>query len=150
MIISLDGNRIALKKHTDTDLSMGSDTTLSNITDTEKNILRPQIQTELGETFKELNMDTIDKKTGMSSIDLRSRLSDLEVGSHTQFDMLVNLRFLPIEALALTRTHKRLVVSKDGKGREEMKDIAVGRQTLKSDMGFMDRVKNVFVPQKQG
>lgn len=83
--------------------------------------------TELGETLRELNKDEIESHTGMSGIDMKSRLHYIEVSSILAMDSLVALRVLPSKCLAFTRQKKRLAVSLDGQGRKEMVDV-VGRK----------------------
>lgn len=93
---------------------------------------------ELGETIRELNRDEIEEHTGMSGIDMKSRLHYVEIGSILAMDALVALRVLPPRCLAFTRQKKRLSVSLNGAGRGEMVDL-VGRKhdldKAKSNMG---------------
>ena len=105
-----------------------------------------QQQTELGETLRELNKDEIEVHTGMSGIDLKSRLHYIEVASILAMDSLVALKVLPTRLIAFTRQKKRLAVSLDGKGRQEMVDV-VGRKQEQDKAksqggGFGNAVKN--------
>lgn len=106
-----------------------------------QNIIQP---TELGETLRELNKDTIEENTRMSGIDMRTRLHHAEIASVLALDALVSLGVLPIECLAFTRQKKRLAVSLDGKGRDDIVNIVSGKKEMdaKMGMGGMDKFKN--------
>lgn len=105
---------------------------------------------DLSETIKELNEDKLDLETGMSGIDMRSRLSHFEIPAILQVDTLVALNVLPVECLPLTRQKKRLSVSLGGLGRREIVKIATGRTEdekkdfVKSNsaMGLLMRKRN--------
>ena len=84
-------------------------------------------QSEVGEALRQLNDDSVQPKTQMSGIDMRSRLHASEVPSILAVDALVGFNFLPSRCLSITRQKKRLAVSVAGKGREEIVDI-VGRK----------------------
>ena len=84
--------------------------------------------TELGESLKELNDDTIEKNTHMSGIDMRARLHYLETSGILAVDILVGFKFLPTECLTMTRQKKRLSVSLKGKGREEIVSLVSGKR----------------------
>ena len=99
---------------------------------------------ELGDSLKELNKDSIEGDTRMSGIDMRARLHPLEISSILALDALVSLRIMPTSCLAFTRQKKRLSVSLEGKGREEIVNIVAGKRELdaKAGMGgFMDKAK---------
>ncbi len=102
--------------------------------------------TELGDTLKELNKDTIEENTRMSGIDLRARLHPFEISSVLALDALVSLGILPGKCLSFTRQKKRLSVSLDGKGREDIVNIVAGKreQDAKSGMfgGMGDKLKS--------
>lgn len=103
--------------------------------------------TELGESLRELNSDTIDKDSRLSDIDMRSRLHHTEISSILALDSLVAFGICPLKVLVFTRIKKRLAVSQDGKGREEIVQIVGGKQEreMRSGMGgFTDRVKGFF------
>lgn len=122
-IINLDGLRLREEPvdigedDVDTVTMRGRDDGITNITQ----------PTELGETLRELNRDEIELHTGMSMIDMKSRLHYIEISSILAMDTLVALRVLPGRCLAFTRQKKRLAVSLDGKGRGEMVEV-VGRK----------------------
>ena len=101
-------------------------------------------QTELGESLRELNNDNI-QKNRMSGIDMRSRLHYTEISSILAVDSLVAFRFLPVSCLSFTRQKKRLAVSLNGKGRDDIVNIVAGKKdqdAKTSGLGFMDRMKS--------
>jgi hypothetical protein len=103
--------------------------------------------TELGESLRELNADTIDPMTRMSSIDMRSRLHYAEVAPLVGLDSLVSFRFLPISGLFVTRQKKRVNTSINGASREEMRDMTVGKRdhdAAKASGGVVDRIRSLF------
>lgn len=93
--------------------------------------------TEIGESLKELNQDTLDLSTRMSGIDMRARLVNFEVQSVLALDALVALGVLPTKCLAFSRQKKRLSVSIMGKGREEIVSLVAGKRELERSTGMM-------------
>lgn len=102
--------------------------------------IRPIVEeSSIGAALKELNSDELDPKTRMSSIDMKARLSYLEISGLLQIDMLVTMGFLPVDVGHFTRQKKRLSVSLKGLGRQEIIDIVRGdieKDKPKSFMGF--------------
>src|SRR4030067_1827447 len=93
-IINLDGSRVRVQPidiDHDGDTKDVADVTVSRDSGLQ-NIVQP---TELGETLKELNRDEIEAHTGMSGIDMKSRLHYIEVENILAMDTLVALRVLP-------------------------------------------------------
>lgn len=101
--------------------------------------------TELGESLRELNKDTIGDNN-QSAIDLRCRLRDFEISSILTLDALVGFRFLAPGCLSFTRQKKRLSVSEKGKGREEIRDMVCGKRDndLKASEGIGGKLKKMF------
>ena len=83
---------------------------------------------DMSESLKELNRSDIDPKSGMSEIDMRTRLTGLEIPAILTIDTLVALQVLPQEMLAVTLQKKRLAVSLYAQGRKEIVRIAVGKR----------------------
>lgn len=103
--------------------------------------------TELGDSLKELNLDSIEPVSRMSGIDMRSRLHHAEVSSVLALDSLVSLGVLPTKCLAFTRQKKRLAVSLEGKGREDIVNIVAGKredEAKRGVSGFGERIGNFF------
>ena len=107
--------------------------------------------TEIGDSLKELNNDNIDVSSRMSGIDMRSRLHHLEISSVLALDALVSLRVLPTRVLAFTRQKKRLAISLNGKGREDIVNIVAGKRDLEANTftGVKDRIGNFFGQKKE-
>jgi hypothetical protein len=99
-------------------------------------------------SLHELNKDEVDGTTKMTTLDMRTRLHTIQIQGMAKWDSVIAFAFLPVRALFVTRTMKRLMVSLEGKGREEMVNIT--RQNIEQGqgMGLWDRMKNVFVPQE--
>ena len=119
-----------------------------NPNNNETHIVEP---TELGESLKELNDDTLDKHSRMSGIDMRSRLHYTEISSILGVDTLVMFRLLPVSCLSFTRQKKRLAVSLSGKGREDIVNIVGGKREHEERAGsggFMDKMKGFVGGQK--
>ena len=97
---------------------------------------QPIVQsTEMGESLRELNEDSLDETTRMSSIDMRSRLHWLQIPAMATFDSLISMRFLPTRCSTITRQLKRLAVSAGGAGREEMVKIISGNRQHEENKG---------------
>jgi hypothetical protein len=113
-------------------------------TSTEQDVDEP---TELGQALKELNYDKIQHGTRMSGIDMRAVLHYSEISGILGVDTLVNMKFLPVEVTMFTRQKKRLSVSLQGKGRNDIVAVVAGKRDQEARAGggsFFDRVKNVF------
>ena len=122
----------------------GVERVTQRLTDNTTNITQP---TELGEAMKDLDNDDLDPSTRMSGIDMRTRLQIFETNSLWAIDSLVAMKFLPSSCLTITRQRKRLLVSLEGKGREEKVKMVVGQReqaAKEGGMGMMDKVKGFF------
>lgn len=142
--IKLDGQEFEVRPKKEND-----DPSIPNIMphyNSETSITNP---TELGEVIKDMDTDTIEPGTRMSSIDTRTRLNYMNITAIWSVDALVGMRCLPTSCLAFTRQMKRLLVSMDGKGREERVRIIVGDRDQKAKSGgmfsgMMDKGKSFF------
>ena len=145
-IIRLDGVPIEVVRP-DLDGDGRTDTPSERIP-MQSNGMTPIIQgTEMGESLKELNDDSIQSETGMSSVDFKARLHYMELPSVLAMDTLVAFRVLPPECLAFTRQKKRLSVSLQGKGREEMVSMVHGKKEMDKAMansgGMMNQMRSL-------
>ncbi len=116
----------------------------SPLTHGQTEIINP---TEMGETLKELNSDTVDPTTRQSAIDMKSRLHPIELSAVLCVDVLVGLGVLPTKCLILSRQKKRLAVSLQGLGRKEVVDIVNGKREQDAKMGnqgLADRMKGAW------
>ena len=140
----LDGVKVELiQPDLDGDGVVGGTEKIQFRRDTGKtDIIQP---TELGETLGQLNKDTLEENR-MSGIDMRSRLHYIEISYVLALDALVGMGVIPTRCLALARQKKRLSVSLNGRGREEIVRLVVGKreQDVQRMGGFGDRVKNFF------
>lgn len=98
---------------------------------------------ELSETIKELNNDFLNEE-GFSSIDMKTRVNSLETSSMIVIDSLVAMRFLPKEVAFITRSKKRLAVSHNGKGREEIVGITKGMRDEQQGTTAFSKLKSMF------
>lgn len=96
--------------------------------------------TELGDSLKELNQDELDTNK-MSGIDLRANLYPTEVTYILGLDSLVVLGVLPQKCLGFTRQKKRLSVSINGKGREQIVDLVSGKREGDKEKGLVGGFK---------
>lgn len=87
-------------------------------------------RTELGEVMDTLDKDVLDPETRMTSLDMNTRLNEIEISAMLVIDALTRLGIFPKE-LGLTRQKKRLAVSLEGKGREEKVRIVAGDRETK-------------------
>jgi len=106
-----------------------------------QDIIQP---TELGQSLKELNDDSIEKGTRMSGIDMRANIHYMEESGLLAIDALVGFRFLPLSCVQFTRQKKRLSVSRNGKGRDDIVNIVGGKSAHEERMGgagFGEKIK---------
>jgi len=144
-IVILDGQKIQLLKDDLNKDGKISEVEILSRDDYSKTLI--QEPTELGESLKELNFDGIEKDTRMSGIDMRARLHYIEVPAILAIDTLVSFSFLPISCLAFTRQKKRLSVSINGQGRQEIVELVAGKkehEERKGMMGVGERLKNAL------
>ena len=104
-------------------------------------------KSELGEVLENLDNDRPDDQSGMSAIDFNTRLSDSDVGCMTIIDEFQRLGILPTN-IGITRQRKRLLVSLNGKGRDEKVQIAATQMGSRSGATFGDRLAGLFSPRK--
>jgi hypothetical protein len=91
-------------------------------------IITPTEISELQGSLQELNNDTVNNQSRTSGIDLRTRLHNTEIASITVLDTLVAFNFLPMSIVPFTLQKKRLNVSINGKGREEIVELVAGKR----------------------
>lgn len=102
------------------------------------NLIQPN---ELSETIKELNSDELDKGTRLSGIDMKTRLYNYEIPPILVLNALISFKLLPVQSSSLIRSKERLVVSRNGLGREEIVKIVRGIKEDESiqKQGFFKR-----------
>jgi hypothetical protein len=102
-----------------------------------------QEASDIAQTIKELNDDSVDK-TGFSKMDMKSRLNDVEISAILTIDTLSALGFFDEEITFLTLKKERISPSQDGKGRQEVVEIAKGIQQSQSGHSILDGIGNMF------
>ena len=115
-----------------------------------QNITEP---TEIGEFMRELNDDTINPETGMSSIDMKSDLDPFQVSGATAIETLIILEMIPRDFIGYTRQIKRNSCSKLGRGRDDMVKAMVGEKEHQENSGGIGNkvgsaIQNAFGVQK--
>lgn len=145
-IVTLDGIRTRLElPDIDKDGKSGSDE-IETVTQRIAEDIQPIVQpTELGDSLKELNLDKLDINTRMSDIDLRAHLHRFEQPSVLALDSLVSLGFLQTKTLGFTRQKKRLSVSLEGRGRDDIVKIVGGKREHDEKAqasGFGDKIRS--------
>lgn len=98
---------------------------------------------ELREVMDNLDIDTPDN-TGMSKIDMNTRLTKSEIGGVLVVEELQQLGILP--GVTINKKIKRLKVSQDGKGRGEKVAIVTGEREFRVGGSFMDKLKGLVTP----
>ena len=127
-LFNLDGTKIFLKgrdinKDGKIDEIEGVETNIAGNLD-QRNIIQPS---DIGESLKQLNEDHLyrDKTSG---IDMRSILSPFERSPLFCIDSLIRIKMLPKSFSDVSRQYKRLSVSQNGKGREQIVKIITGER----------------------
>lgn len=107
------------------------------------NFIQPiQESSEIAETIKEMNDDKF--SDGFSNIDMKTRLASVEISSIIALDSLVSFGFLPQKVGLITRSKKRLAVSLNGLGREEIVKIANGLSEQTRSKSMFERLGGMF------
>lgn len=102
--------------------------------------------TELGDSLKELNCDDVDSDRS-SGIDLRANLHPVEIPFILGVDSLVRLQVLPVSCLGFTRQKKRISVSINALGRENIVTMVGGKRDHDANIGsgnFKEKIGNFF------
>jgi hypothetical protein len=99
-------------------------------------------ESDIGRAIAELNDDSVEAESKMSRIDMRSRLGNFEISALLSCDMLIGMKFLPETMLHLTRQKKRLAVSKNGLGRQEIVELVVGERKHQTSTNPMSAFLN--------
>jgi hypothetical protein len=113
-----------------------------NNVDVGSNFQPIQESSDISQTIQELNDDSL--TDNFSAIDMKTRLLNIEISSIIAVDCLVGMGFLPKQAGFITRSKKRLAVSLNGRGREEIVNIAGGLRDNKAGTSFMDKFSGMF------
>jgi len=104
-------------------------------------------ESELGGLIRAVNEDKMDEG-GYSSIDMKTRITDFEASCMAVNDYLNVCGCLP-RICTVTRTKKRLNVSLKGMGRSEIVQMIQNERNKQTNTGFMQRAKDLFMPQQQ-
>ncbi len=104
-----------------------------------EHIIQP---TELGESMRSLDDDSVNPHNRMSKIDFNARIHHTEKPSVDVFDALISMGMLTKKCQYLSIVKKRNSVSEDGKGREEKVAMVVGKreQDAKAGEGFGQKI----------
>lgn len=138
MRFRLDGIRMRFE-HADLDGDGeigGSEVVKGNI---DKGLMSIKETSELGEALGELNKDD-DNDIRMSGIDFKSRVSSFQIAPLVAVDTVASMGVISADARKLVRNIMRKMVSLDGKGREELVKVAVGRQEEERKRGASNLV----------
>jgi len=107
------------------------------------NSIMPVVESsDIAETIRELNDDSIQDK--FSNIDMKTRLAQIEISSIIALDSLISFDFLPQEVGNITRSKKRLAVSMNGLGRQEIVSISQGMQQVSQGSSMFDKIGSFF------
>ena len=112
-------------------------------TNSDSGIENVQEISDTAQTLKELNSDAVDGDK-FSSIDMKTRLANIEISGIIALDTLVGLDFLPEQASFISRSKKRLAVSLKGIGRQEVVQIAQGMRDKEQGKSAFERLGNLF------
>jgi hypothetical protein len=104
-------------------------------------------ESENVEGIRELNKDEADPiNPRYTSIDMRANLNDFEINSIMTVEMLDVLEVIPHECTEVTRKKKRMSVSRDGKGREQIVDMfRANKEQEAQKSGILKRAVNSFM-----
>lgn len=102
-----------------------------------------QETSDIAQTIKELNDDDVTEDR-FSNIDMKTRLHSSEISSIIALDSLIALKFLPENTSFIPRSKKRLAVSQDGKGRNEIVEISKGIREETTGASFGQKFQNLF------
>lgn len=108
-------------------------------------------RSELRDTYDEMNKDETNPQTKMNAIDMRARIdNNFEETGLVMLNSIVSLGVYPEEVRKLALSKMRISVSRKGKGREEMRDVAIGSREYnqKKGMTLLEKAKHFATSQK--
>jgi len=114
-------------------------------------VMNVEQKSELGEVLDKAfqNSDQFDEKTNMSTIDFWSRIPKYVETFVIRFDSAGQMGIIPKRSLAVTRSAKRIYVSREGAGRKEAVDIIAGKRSSEAETSGFGQLKN-FVKSRLG
>lgn len=95
----------------------------------------------MAEVFENLDNDTLDPRTNMSSIDFNSNLTEFELSACLIMDELDRKG---LQRTTLPRQKKRLSTSLKGLGRSQKTQIFAGERNHQAKTGFLDGFLGMF------
>ena len=101
---------------------------------------------DIAQAIEKLDEDVIDDRTGMSTIDLNSRLDSVAVAACLRADGLGRIGILT-QAIGLSRQKKRLMVSLGGLGRAEK--VAMVQAERSQQQGIGEKFLGLFKKKPQ-
>ena len=104
-----------------------------------------QDKSEIGEVFENLDSEKISRDTNLASIDMNSRLSQIEIKNLAVFDQFKSIGLLPHWA-NIGMSIKRLNVSRLGLGRIEKVEIASAKRQAIQGSGISGAISRLFTP----
>lgn len=123
-IINLDGTRLRLEaSDLDEDGNINEVESISQ----DKDVSIVQQQSETGEVIKESFKDEVDN-SGLTSIDSKSNIHEVQAGAVAAWNFLCKDGLLGHDAMFLTRSYLRTVVSVNARGREDIVRITQGQR----------------------
>ncbi len=100
-----------------------------------QDIIPTKETSELGDVMEKAFEDKLNPETNTSSMDMLANIKTEEEVYIFVINALVSLDFFPTDILSATRQKLRLSVSRDARGRNDIRDISVGKKQFDATTG---------------
>jgi len=140
----ISGQRIIFQSKYDANNDGDLDTTEVIKRKHEQGTIPIQESTELGEVMNKAFEDKITGDTRTSTVDMLGNISIDEEKNVLILAGLVSMKALPAECLKIVRLLLRYSISRDARGRDDMRDFVAGNVEKKSRINMGQAGKNII------
>lgn len=100
----------------------------------DSDVVRTKESSELGDVMDKAFEDKINPETKTSSMDMLANIKAVEEVYIFVINSLVSLDFYPPDILRATRQKLRLSVARDARGRNDIRDISIGKRQMDASL----------------
>lgn len=100
----------------------------------DSDIIKTKESSELGDVMEKAFEDKINPETKTSSMDMLANIKSVEEVYIFVINSLVSLDFYPPDILRATRQKLRLSVARDARGRNDIRDISIGKKQMDASL----------------
>ncbi len=99
--------------------------------------------TELGDVMNKAFEDKVDPSTRTSTVDMIGNVEVIEEKTMLVLASLVSVRYLPSAVMMILRLLLRYSISRNARGRDDIRDISVGKKEQDIKAGLGNKISNL-------